>query len=205
MTIDALVPAGAFASGVATSLGPCTAGRFAGVAAVAGGSRGWTRALRIGAFVAGLCACFAVAGIAGGALAAFAAHSRVTYLVLAAAMVASGLHLLVRRCESSRCRDERAPCGLAALLGFGFATIVSPCCGPVAAAIASTAGAAGDVRWAAASLVAYALGHAAPLAVFATGLPAIERCFRRGAARDAWSTVGGAVTLALGIYYGALA
>ncbi|MGO3326045.1 cytochrome c biogenesis protein DipZ [Gordonia sp. (in: high G+C Gram-positive bacteria)] len=86
------------------------------------------------------------------------------------------------------------------LLGIGLGTLYVPCAGPVLAAIA-VAGATGQIGWRTVVLtVAFAVGAALPLAVFAA---AGERLGRRLAAyrsrQRTFRTVGGTVLIVLAV------
>ncbi|MCF8570520.1 cytochrome c biogenesis protein DipZ [Gordonia sp. HY002] len=86
------------------------------------------------------------------------------------------------------------------LLGIGLGTLYVPCAGPVLAAIA-VAGATGQIGWRTVVLtIAFAVGAALPLAVFAA---AGERLGRRLAAyrsrQRTFRTIGGVVLIALAV------
>jgi cytochrome c-type biogenesis protein len=197
-----------FAAGIATSFGPCVAPRFVAVASLSSQARGAARWLRIAAFVAGLCASFVLLGTIAGSLGLLARYATWVYAVLAIATVAAGIRAIVMRPEPCAAREStgaKASNGAAFLAGAGLSAVASPCCGPVAAALAATATAGGSPSFAAMTLGAFALGHAVPVVAIACGASSLAR--RAHAHLPAWAvaTVSGALMVALGGYYGLLA
>ena len=90
-------------------------------------------------------------------------------------------------------------------LGAGSALVISPCCTPLIVGFAGLGAFERDPLLAAAYLGAFALGHAAPLAL--TGLlgATFARRVRGIAASAAPAIVSGTLMIALGCYYGLLA
>lgn len=163
------------------------------------------RRVRVVAFVAGLCLCYVLVGSIAGALARLSSYSTQLYAALSAALVLVGIATLVR--HSNRCSGEsyrsHAQRGLLFLLGLGFGSIVSPCCGPIAIALAGIGLAAGSVVGGALSLAAFAIGHSLPLLTLLCGGRRADRVLRE--AEPALATIGGALMIALGAYYAVLA
>lgn len=166
--------------------------------------------MRVGAFLTGLCGSYVLLGIAAGTLAWFASHSSISYAALSAVAAVAGTRTILRPRELSGCSRHAAvpevqtPYGAALLAGSGFATIASPCCGPLALGLAGLSSAASDRACAMLVLAAFSIGQALPLIVFACGCGRLrlvtERC-----PPAALATIGGAVMLALSAYYGLLA
>ncbi|HTU82242.1 MAG TPA: cytochrome c biogenesis protein CcdA, partial [Candidatus Acidoferrales bacterium] len=174
------------------------------------GARPSQRALRAGAFVAGLCCSYVALGLTAGALGWIAGHSRFLYACAACASLVVGAGILLRgtvtphACEP-HARRRPVPSGVAALAGMGFASIGSPCCGPVALVLFAMPAAAGDRTLATLLLTAFAVGHVLPLLVFASGWLAAARFVERTISPAALATVSGTLALALGAYYACLA
>ena len=205
-------PALAAAAGVATSFGPCAAPRFAVAAGLIAQRSGLRRAVTVASLVGGLCAGYVGLGIAGGAAGLLARYSTIAYWCVSALLIASGINALVRAHASASCdagcsvRDKPAAAGAGFAAGIGFAAVLSPCCGPLAAAIAGLTSASGSTIATAEILAAFAVGHSLPLIAFAGAYARIEGLVHRARpALSAASTVGGALMVAMGAYYGLLA
>ncbi|MEO6835920.1 MAG: cytochrome c biogenesis protein CcdA [Candidatus Tumulicola sp.] len=204
-------PAVAFGAGLASSFGPCIAPRFVAVASLTTGESGLKRWTRIGSFVLGLCAGYVLLGTLAGATGYVSAYSGYVYALLGAGLIASGLVSIVRTPRANACAvhafgGSKAPHGAIFVAGLGFVAVGSPCCGPIAAALAGAGVAGGgSVTRSAALLAAFALGHATPLVAAAFGSMRIANGFRARVPGGALSTVGGALMMALGGYYALLA
>jgi cytochrome c-type biogenesis protein len=200
-----LAPLFAGAAGVVSSVGPCAAGRFVAVIGLTARAGNEQRRIRVVAFVAGLCLCYVLLGSLAGALARLASYSTQLYAALSAVLVVVGMTTLVRR--SHQCSEEphrsRPQRGLLFLLGLGFGSIVSPCCGPIAIAMAGIGIAAGNTSRGALLLAAFAVGHSLPLLALLGAGRGADRMMR--GAEPALATVGGTLMIALGAYYAVLA
>lgn len=197
----------AFAAGVATSVGPCTAPRLLAAAGVATGSPA-TRWSLTGALAAGLISAYALFGVAASALSAAFDYSRDIFLGLAALLAACGLRTLLWDRRDDCCvpqTERRASLGATFLLGSSFAFVVSPCCTPVVAAIVAYAGGSGGAAFGAACLAAFALGHALPLFVLAALGAAGSSWLVRLRVSEAMPVVSASMMIALAAYYGLLA
>ncbi len=83
--------------------------------------------------------------------------------------------------------------------------ILSPCCGPVIAALGSVAaGNTFDVR-AATLVVAFAAGHAVPLLAAGSGAARVRGVLQNHSLSAASSVVAGGLMIALASYYALLA
>jgi cytochrome c-type biogenesis protein len=203
---SAWAPALAFAAGAATSLGPCVAPRFVAVTAL-GAMPGAARWKAIAALACGLCAGYALLGIASGLAARIAAVAAHLYAVLAIALAALGAYTLWGGADRHRCVPAKRPSaslGGAFLLGASFALVASPCCTPVIAVLGALAATRSPASGAL-PVAAYALGHALPLACAGLGWERIGSRANADVWKAATQTVGGGLMLALGAYYGALA
>jgi cytochrome c biogenesis protein CcdA len=195
-------------AGVATSLGPCVAPRYVAVAALLGERR---RTLTIATFVAGMLTAYAALGFGAGILGQLAGHASTLYLLLAIALVCSGLITLYRSpnssCDQTHAERRRSqPRRLSGIFSLGAASafVVSPCCTPVVAAVLGMTAFDANPLSRAALLGAFALGHAAPLFVVGSLGSICARSFRAWNASPAPAVVSGTLTLALGAYYGLL-
>jgi cytochrome c-type biogenesis protein len=200
--------AAAFAAGIATSFGPCVAPRFVAVASLSSQAHGAARWLRIAAFVGGLCASFVLLGTIAGGVGLLARYATWVYAALAIATIAAGIRAIVTQpqpCAAGESTGARASNGAAFLAGAGLTAIASPCCGPVAAALAAAATAGGSPLFAATTLAAFALGHAVPVVAIACGASSLARWAHAHIPAWAVATVSGALMVALGGYYGLLA
>lgn len=207
-------PVMGFGAGIVSSFGPCVAPRFVALARLTAGVAGWRRRVRIVAFVAGLCTSYVLLGTIAGAFAYANALSSYAYLVVGIALIAGGLVTIVRESPPECCppnsalgaRSSDAPIGAVFAAGVAFVAIGSPCCGPIAAMLAGGGGmAAGGAARSAVLLTAFALGHATPLVAASSGSACCAGLLRSRLPAPALSTVGGAVTIAVGTYYALLA
>jgi cytochrome c biogenesis protein CcdA len=199
-------PALAFAAGVASSFGPCIGPRMLTVAALCARHRGLQRWMAAGVFAAGLCAGYAIVGTIAGAAGLASAFSPWMYRALALVAVAGGIYTIVRRPQTDCCkRERRIGSGFGFFAGLASASVMSPCCGPIGAALAGLAAASVGPRYAAAILTAFALGHVLPLAAVAAGSIRGSGIAARALAGGAGATVSGALMLAVGAYYAVLA
>jgi cytochrome c-type biogenesis protein len=200
-----------FVAGVITSIGPCVAPRFIAVAALANGARRPWPALA--AYISGIIAAYVALGFAAGAVGLLFAWSAHIDALLAVALGAGGLVTIARATPARSCADHRAdrktaaPAGIGAafLLGIASTAVISPCCTPLVAAIASLASTTRHPLASAALLAVFALGHAAALiAAAATGSLALLP-LRRFVSGQAPAIVAGGLMLCLGAFYGVLA
>ncbi len=183
--------------GMATAAGPCAAPRAVALSALA--AQG-ARLFYAGAFVVGLCACYATAGYLAASAGRASIPSSLDYELTALGLCIAGVYaLLIDR----RATKASASAGFA--LGALCASAASPCCTALIAPIAIAAAAAGRPAHAALLMACYALGHVLPVAAVAAwarmrrasnGLPAYLAALR---------TVAATVTLATGLYYAVLA
>jgi cytochrome c-type biogenesis protein len=200
-------PAFAFAAGTLTSFGPCVAPRFIAVAALATppGAQRWKA---IASLAAGLCASYVVLGIASGFAARIAALTANVYGILAVALVIYGIVTLVRQSPSDACahvEEKKRSLGGIFLFGASFALVASPCCTPVVVLLGSLPATRRAPVLGALLVAAFAVGHAVPLALAGFGWQWVGIRTSAGAWRSASQTIGGALMLALGAYYGVLA
>jgi cytochrome c-type biogenesis protein len=199
-----------FVAGVITSIGPCVAPRFIAVAALANGARRPWPALA--AYISGIIAAYVALGFAAGAVGLLFAWSAHIDALLAVALGAGGLVTIARAtparsCDHGAARQPAAPGGIGAafLLGIASTAVISPCCTPLVAAIASLASTTRHPLASAALLAVFALGHAAALiAAAATGSLALVP-LRRFVSGQAPAIVAGGLMLCLGAFYGVLA
>jgi cytochrome c biogenesis protein CcdA len=209
VTHPVLAPALSFAAGLATSFGPCIAPRFVAIAGLAANARGAARWLRVAAFVVGLCTSYVLLGSIAGALGMLAAYSSYVYGALGLGLVVAGVGTLVRMPHSPACaaapHRPSVSQGATFATGFALSAVSSPCCGPIAAALAGTSLASGNAAFGGAMLAAFAFGHAVPLVAVACGSMRVGAFLAARSATPALSTVGGALMVALGTYYGLLA
>ncbi len=199
-------------AGVATSIGPCVAPRYLALTALIGEHRPLGPIL---AFIAGITLVSVALGSAVSALATAVANVSLIDALLAIGLIAAGLLTLLREphaCAAgthappaARSHAPRARCSGAFALGAGSALVVSPCCTPFLAAFAGFGAFDRDPLLASSYLVAFALGHAAPLALAGVLGGACAAHAHRVAASAAPAIVSGTLMLALGAYYGLLA
>jgi cytochrome c biogenesis protein CcdA len=193
-------PAGAFALGVVSGLGPCALARGAALASLTADATATRVAVSLGSYAAGAAAGY----VAYGTIATFAfraaAWSSYSYACLAVVLLATGLRSILH-CHDHHHENRRArSIGGALVLGFGGSIVLSPCCTPFVFALIASA--AADARYAAWLLLCFAFGHVAPAALIAAG----ARCGRRlsGVRPNITSFASGTISLAMAAYYGLL-
>jgi cytochrome c biogenesis protein CcdA len=191
----------AFLGGLTSSLGPCLAPRYLLVAAQIA-ARATARDLAF--FMVGSICGYLLFAIAGLSFAVLAAGSHVIYMVLSVGLVFYGIKTLLSM--PCTCRSLQGVPGSVSsrfLLGISCTLMGSPCCAPIALALGLQAEQHAPLI-AAATLLAFGLGHAAP--ILACVITAGSRRFRSyrlpyGAA----ATVSGTLLTAVGALYGLLA
>lgn len=205
----AWAPIVGFGAGMASSFGPCVAPRFVALTSLTAGDVGVRRWVRIGAFVSGLCTSYVLLGTVAGALGYLGAYSAYVYAALGLGLVAGGLSAVMREprvaCGQHAPRAPGEPVGAVFVAGLAFVAVGSPCCGPIAAVLASGGAAGGGVARSAALLTAFALGHATPLVAVACGSARLGHLLHTRIPSAAFATIGGATMIALGSYYAVLA
>jgi cytochrome c biogenesis protein CcdA len=195
-----------FAAGISTSIGPCVAPRYVAVTALASTSRRPFGVAML--FLAGVVGAYVVLGLVFGAVGTLWWSSHVIYAGLATALGLGGIVTLLReapRCEHRRAAPRRASAGGPFLVGASSAFVVSPCCTPIVAAIAGFTTLGGHVAAGVGLLVAFALGHAAPLLAVGVVGRGFAGLGRHASLATVPSIVAGTLMLALAVYYGVLA
>lgn len=203
----AAAPALVCAAGALSSAGPCAAPRLIAISGVVARAESKQRLFLAAVFTAGLVLAYASFGAAASMIGRMFAFSPVTYAMLAAVLTAAGVATLWkgdRECKLER-KDFTHGAGAVFLLGASFALIVSPCCTPIVTAIVAYTTAAGDPLNGSVLLGCYALGHALPILITTGGTSRVADLLHRFSAGGAAATVSGALMMALGLYYGALA
>ncbi len=200
---------GAFATGVATSIGPCCGTRWFAVWALCRGRSLSARAALAAALALGIVAAYVGIATASPVTLLMRRYDTFAYAVGCVLLVLQGIGLLRASAlhEAERCEGPRhaASWSAASLIGLVLGSIGGTCCMPALAVIASSSMVAGDERAAAVTTAAFALGHLAPMIVFAA-LPASFplRGYSEKIRRSA-SLVHAAVLIGGGLFYGALA
>ncbi len=194
----------ALGAGVATSIGPCVAPRYAAVAAIASsGDR--ARLGRLLAFVAGTLTVYMAVATVGSVVIRLAQATSVIYYLLALALIVGGIVQLVRDHDhGSSAQPRHVPSfGAAFLLGAATSSTVSPCCTPILLGLGALSATTSGISTVAGLVVAFTVGHIAPVLVLfgAAGLLKSLLSNHGGAV----ATVAAAVTIALGCYYAVLA
>lgn len=166
------------------------------------------RTVRVAAFVFGLISSSVVIAAGISLFSALTRFSEFVYVALACGLGFFGLRVLFG-CSPHQCVHGspalRASAGGAFLLGASFSMILSPCCGPVIAALGSVAaGNTFDVR-AATLVVAFAAGHAVPLLAAGSGAARVRGVLQNHSLSAASSVVAGGLMIALASYYALLA
>jgi thiol:disulfide interchange protein DsbD len=194
----------AFGAGIATSLGPCIAPRYLALAAIIGSRR---PLLPIVTFAAGVVLGTIVLGSGAAAIALVVAHTAVIDAIVAVGLIACGIVTLVREPDACRHDPHHAHAHISGAFALGVAStlVISPCCGPIIAAVAASGAADGDPRTTAAALAAFALGHVAPIVPIGLLGTTFARPLTHLRATAAPAVISGALTIALGCYYGVLA
>ena len=195
-------------AGLVTSIGPCVAPRYLALASLLGGKR---RRLVVPAFVAGMLLAYALLGFGAGIIGLVAGHAATIDLILAWVLGLAGIVTLLRR---PACAHEAHDCdpmrgtrgaGSAFTLGATSALVVSPCCTPILAAVASMSAFGRDPMTRCVLLATFAVTHALPL-FFAGGIGSLWQARARSwSASPASAVVSGTLMLALAGYYGVLA
>jgi cytochrome c biogenesis protein CcdA len=190
--------------GIGTSVGPCMAPRYIALAALLESAAKPHRTLA--AFLLGLLGAYATLGFGVGLLGYVWAYAALTYGILALLLGGFGLWTLLRPAVGCvHPRPDGARLAPPFVLGALSASIVSPCCTPVVAAIAGFAAFDRAPFVCAAFLASFALGHVAPLLVTSNVGASVRARVARWDASYAPATVAGALMLALAGYYGLLA
>lgn len=200
-----LVVASAFGAGLATSVGPCVAPRYLALAAIVADANGRAKWLRVVGFATGLLLCYGLLAVTASLIGTLLAFSHLIYLGLAACFFCFGLRLLaLDQGRLHRCERDRLG-GSALLTGGALGLVVSPCCTPAVATMASVASLSSSPFASLTVTLAFALGHIAPLASVGLGLRWGTRNAVSPALQSASSVIGGGLSLALAGYYGLLA
>ncbi|HTX57053.1 MAG TPA: cytochrome c biogenesis protein CcdA [Candidatus Acidoferrales bacterium] len=203
--MSTLTLAAAFTAGLGTSVGPCAAPRYLALAAIVAREKGAARWMRVGLFVVGLLSCYVVLAACASLIGVLTVRSESIYLVLAAGFAFFGLWTLaVRRDCAHACTSGRGPMGSSLLAGSALGLVLSPCCTPAVAMMASAGAAVGLSAASMSVVLAFCFGHVAPLAMAGVGLGAGERA-APGWLQRAGSTVSGGLSIALACYYAILA
>lgn len=200
-----LAAAAAFTAGLTTSVGPCVAPRYLALTAIATRVTGVARWVRIGCFVAGLLACYALLATCASLIANVAALSRITYLALAVGFLGFGTRALFVRRACALARHVRPTGGAALMSGGALGLVLSPCCSPIVAMMASVGVSSGSLATSLTGALAFAAGHLAPLTTIGLGLGLSERLAGTRAFGEAGTTISGGLCVALAAYYGLLA
>jgi cytochrome c-type biogenesis protein len=191
-----------FVAGLISSVGPCVAPRFIAVAGLAAGTSRRRALVTTAAFICGITVTYAAFGALAPLLNMLVRSSSYFYGVLAFILVWSGFRRLYKT-ESCYHSAHISCAGPAFFLGASSALVVSPCCAPIVMAIAAYAGSYNSIPYSCGLLAAFSLGHALPLLAAATGARAAAAYVSAGV-QQAAATVGGALMIALGAYFGAL-
>jgi cytochrome c biogenesis protein CcdA len=192
----------AFMNGVAASLGPCLAPRYAAVAAqISTGASG----LSVSSFLAGCIGGYIAFASGAGLVDVFQVSSHVIYAVAAAILIAAGCRGLI---SGGALSDRHGFCtsrsfGARFLGGLCCSLFGTPCCMPLALALGAQSSVY-DAAFGAVTLAAFGAGQVVPLA-------AVLAATRIGPLRDVRvpaeipATIGGTLLIAVGALYGALA
>ena len=193
----------AFATGVASSIGPCSVPRILAVRSLCDAHDVRDRRRGVAAFVAGV----AVGYVALGACSGFAgwafSTSPYAYAMMSAACVSMGVVAIVRA-GFHECRAAHG-CGKGFLAGLTSSALTSPCCAPIAAALASLASWDNRTVTCVAIVASFALGQTLPLIAFAAVAQRMRALLVGVVSAPAYGTIAGALTVALGAYYAVLA
>ncbi len=195
----------AVAAGTLTSVGPCVAPRYLALAVLIGDRR---PLVPVAAFVAGVVVAYVALGFGSRLVMLLVANVAFADVVLAVTLIVIGIRTLVYEphlCSQSEAEQLRMRPSGAFTLGAASALVVSPCCTPMVVAFAGLGALDRDPVIVAVYLAAFAIGHAAPLALAgAFGAASADR-LRVASATAAPSVIAGTLTIALGCYYGLLA
>lgn len=202
--MSVLAVGAAFAAGLTTSIGPCVAPRYLALTAIVANSSGSARWTRIALFVAGLLACYALLATTASLIGAVASFSRIIYLTLAAGFLVFGVQALIVR-KSCGHTHVRPSSGATVLSGGALGFVLSPCCTPVVALMASVGISSGTFATSLLSALVFCVGHVAPLATIGLGVGTARRLAPVRGLNAAAATVSAGLSLALAAYYGLLA
>ena len=197
-------PAAAFIAGVATSFGPCMAPRFIAIGAIAGGDRTARSLVRVVAFICGLVASSVVLAAVVSFTAQLNRLSGVIYAVLAIALGLHGAQSLFADMSPKCTHKPVTSIGGSFLVGSSFAFVLSPCCAPFIAALATVGAANGAVAFTSIVLIAFSAGHASPLLVAGCGAARVKRFLESHFLSMPGSVVSGGLAIALAAYYALL-
>jgi cytochrome c-type biogenesis protein len=203
--VSAFAVGAAFAAGLATSVGPCVAPRYLALSAIAARTTGRARWIRTGSFIAGLLLCYALLAATASLIAQLTAFSRIVYVLLASGFAVFGLAALIVRRSCTHSGHRRATGTGALVSGSALGLVLSPCCSPVIAMLATVGLSSGSLEASLWGVLAFAAGHVAPLATIGFGFNIIERLVPVRAFSGAGATISGALAFALAAYYGLLA
>ncbi len=199
---DLAAMASAFASGLASSIGPCIAPRYLILAAYAAEQKERTRAV---VFVTGCLAGYLVYAFAGALIAMFRVGTHIIYALLALALMVCGGRALTAM-QHHACEVKRVPSisfGPIFFAGFVSSMMFSPCCTPIAIAFGLVAAQDGGVM-AMGLLLAFGVGHTLPLALAAL-VASSKNLSKWSLPHDACVTVSGSLLLMVGGLYALLA
>lgn len=198
------MPALAFCAGLLGSSGPCLAPRALATISLAAAPAGRGRALRIAAFSAGIVGWYVIFGTAGAWALRVSGNAPAIDAALGAILCALGVRGLLQPTHAN-CMGTRQSLGGAFLFGGALGVVGAPCCTPVVLAIAAVAGAANDPTYGAIAVGAFALGHVVPLAVVGRVAQPVARYLAGHNLQSAVAVVSGALMVALGLLFAAIA
>jgi thiol:disulfide interchange protein DsbD len=192
-------------AGVTTSFGPCVAPRYLALASLVDGRR---RFAPVCFFTGGLVVTFVSLGFGASIVADLISHLATVYALLSIVLIAFGVGTLFRephRCHAATAGGSLSSASGAFTMGAASALVVSPCCTPIVVGIAGLGAFDRDPARAALYLATFSIAHAAPLFLVNLGGSSIAGRIRGWEATGAPAVVTGALTVALGCYYGILA
>ena len=195
----------AFVAGLTTSVGPCVAPRYLALAALVANSTGRARWLLVVCFVAGLLLCYSVLAMTVSLIAGLAALSRLMYLGLALCFLGFGLRAIAAPPTCAHRASAGTSPGAALIAGGALGMVFSPCCTPVVGLMASIAMTPGSLNTALLCVVAFVIGHIAPLATVGVGLKFADRFAFGDVLSGSTGTIAGGLSVALACYYALLA
>ncbi len=198
------MPAVTFCAGLLGSSGPCVAPRALATISLAAEPGGRERALRIAALCAGIVGWYVIFGTAGAWAVRVSGNAPAIDAALGAMLCALGVRTLVQS-ERVRCLGDRTSLGGAFLFGGLLGVVGAPCCTPVVLAIAAAAGASNDPTYGAVAVGAFALGHVFPLALVGRVAQPAARYLAGRNLQSALAVVSGALMVALGLLFVAIA
>ena len=198
-----------FAAGALTSAGPCVAPRYIAAAAISANAR--HPFLALGAYVLGLISAYAVIGSVAGSIAILFRASHLIDSFLSIALICGGFIALVFAVPARRCREHnhgfRAQDSIGGpfLVGAASALVISPCCTPAIAVIIAISDSIGRPYYGMILLIAFSLGHAAPLFIAGLANTRAQRWLVQLTTLQSPAIVSGSLMIALGCYYGVVA